>query len=54
MDTIQLLDAEIAQVTKSSKPVHVRLQNTGNGIYKGFLPLILGVCYIVKCLDCSS
>ncbi len=38
MDLIKLLDAEIAQVAKSSKPVHVRLKHMGNGVYKGFLP----------------
>ena len=38
MDIIKMLDAEIAQVAKSSKPINVRLQNMGNGIYKGFLP----------------
>lgn len=38
MDLIKLLDAEIAQVAKSSKPVHVQLKHMGNGIYKGFLP----------------
>jgi len=38
MDLIKLLDAEIAQVAKSSKPVHVQLKHVGNGVYKGFLP----------------
>ncbi|WP_152184404.1 DEAD/DEAH box helicase [Sulfurimonas indica] len=35
---MQLLDAEIAQVAKTTKPVHVRLKHMGNGVYKGFLP----------------
>jgi len=38
MDIMKLLDAEIAQVAKAQKPVHVQLQNHGNGIYKGYLP----------------
>ena len=38
MDLIKLLDAEIAQIAKSSKPIHVQLKHMGNGVYKAFLP----------------
>ena len=53
MNIIELLDAEIAQVAKASKPVHVRLQHSGNGIYKGFLPFKIEGDFILnsKTLD---
>ncbi len=53
MDIIKMLDAEIAQVSKSTKPINVRLQNMGNGIYKGFLPFKIEGDFILdsKTLD---